>query len=90
METVPGGCLILLVNKEDPYARNPIHLSKDIEQIKLVKPSIAITVRFTPVLHEWLTEVSKREGISFNQVVLQCCKNAKDQYVEVDRLEENG
>ncbi len=53
----------------------------------LVKADIPRTIRFTSALYDWLTEVSKKEGLSFNQVVLQCCKNAKDQYVESDALE---
>lgn len=54
----------------------------------LVKADIPRTIRFTSSLYDWLTEVSKKEGLSFNQVVLQCCKNAKDQYVESDALKE--
>ena len=50
----------------------------------LLKPNIPRTVRFTPILYDWITEVSEKEGLSFNQVVLLCCKNAKDQYVETE------
>lgn len=42
---------------------------------ELVNPNIPRTIRFTPVLYEWLMQVKEREGLSFNQVVLQCCKN---------------
>lgn len=42
---------------------------------ELVNPNIARTIRFTPILYEWLMQVKEREQLSFNQVVLQCCKN---------------
>lgn len=48
----------------------PMHFDKE-----LVNPNIARTIRFTPVLYEWLMQVKEREQLSFNQVVLQCCKN---------------
>ena len=44
----------------------------------LLKPNISRTIRFTQPLYEWLQMVSERENISFNQVVLQCCKNGMD------------
>lgn len=42
---------------------------------ELVNPNIARTIRFTPVLYEWLMQVKEREDVSFNHAVLQCCKN---------------
>ncbi len=54
----------------------------------LIKADIPRTIRFTSALYDWLTEVSRKEGLSFNQMVLQCCKNAKDQYVESDTSKE--
>ena len=42
---------------------------------ELVNPNMSRTIRFTPILFEWLTKVAERENLSFNQVVLQCCKN---------------
>ncbi len=54
----------------------------------LLKPNIPRTIRFTSILYDWITEVSEKEGISFNQVVLMCCKNAKDQYIETSVKEE--
>lgn len=54
----------------------------------LLKPNIPRTIRFTSILYDWITEVSEKEGISFNQVVLMCCKNAKDQYTETNEQEE--
>ena len=44
----------------------------------LLKPNISRTIRFTQPLYEWVQMVSERENISFNQVVLQCCKNGMD------------
>lgn len=54
----------------------------------LLKPNIPRTIRFTSILYDWITEVSEKEGLSFNQVVLMCCKNAKDQYTETSVQEE--
>ncbi|MCI9676734.1 MAG: hypothetical protein HFH06_13430 [Lachnospiraceae bacterium] len=42
---------------------------------ELVNPNMPRTIRFTPILFEWLTKVAERENLSFNQEVLQCCKN---------------
>ena len=44
----------------------------------LLKPNISRTIRFTQPLYELVQMVSERENISFNQVVLQCCKNGMD------------
>lgn len=51
----------------------------------LLNPNIPITVRFTQPLFDWLQEVKSREEISFNRVVLQCCKNG----MESDLAEKN-
>lgn len=59
------------------------HIDKEF-----VHPNIAITVRFTPVLYEWLKSVSERENISFNQLVLQCCKNCMEMDLEDKKREE--
>lgn len=44
----------------------------------LLNPNIPVTIRFTQQLIDWLQEVKERENISFNQVVLQCCKNGME------------
>lgn len=44
----------------------------------LLNPNISRTIRFTQPLYDWVQMVSKREKISFNQIVLQCCKNGMD------------
>ena len=35
----------------------------------LIKADIPRTIRFTSALYDWLTEVSRKEGLSFNQGV---------------------
>lgn len=50
-------------------------------------PNISVTVRFTPVLHEWLKSVCARENITFNQLVLQCCKNCMEMDLEETKTE---
>lgn len=44
----------------------------------LLHPNISVTVRFSPRIYEWLKSVSERENVSFNQLVLQCCKNCME------------
>ncbi|MCM1499947.1 MAG: hypothetical protein NC124_15900 [Clostridium sp.] len=43
---------------------------------EMVNPNIPRTIRFTQPLYDWLMQVKERENLSFNQVVLQCCKNS--------------
>ncbi len=45
----------------------------------LMNPNIPITIRFTSVLREWLRNKADKEEISFNQMVLLCCKYAMDE-----------
>lgn len=40
--------------------------------------NIARTIRFTSEIYEKLTEVAQENEISFNLLVLQCCKYALD------------
>lgn len=51
-----------------------MHIDKEF-----INPKISRTIRFTPVLYEWLEEIKEREGISFNHAVLQCIKNCMDE-----------
>ena len=51
---------------------------------ELKSANIARTVRFTEPLFEKLNEVASENGISFNLLVLQCCKYA------LDNMENNG
>lgn len=43
---------------------------------EMMNPNIPRTIRFTQPLYDWLMQVKEREKLSFNQVVLQCCKNS--------------
>lgn len=43
---------------------------------EMVNPNIPRTIRFTQPLYDWLMQVKERESLSFNQVILQCCKNS--------------
>lgn len=45
----------------------------------LLNPNISVTIRFTPILHEWLHKRAEQENISFNQMVLLCCKYVMDE-----------
>lgn len=49
---------------------------------ELLNPNISVTIRFSPILYDWLKMVSKREKISFNRAVLQCCKNCMEMDLE--------
>ena len=44
-------------------------------------------MRFTTVLYEWLKSVCEREDITFNQLVLQCCKNCMEMDLEETKTE---
>lgn len=45
----------------------------------LHNPNMPVTIRFTSILYEWLRHKAEKEGISFNQMVLLCCKYAMDE-----------
>ena len=45
----------------------------------LLNPNISVTIRFTPILHEWLHKRAEQENISLNQMVLLCCKYVMDE-----------
>lgn len=47
--------------------------------------NIARTVRFTEALFERLNKVAVTDNISFNLLVLQCCKYALDNMDEEER-----
>ena len=40
------------------------------------------TIRFTEELFDELNEIAQRSGISFNKLVLQCCRYALDNVQE--------
>ncbi len=47
--------------------------------------NISRTVRFTEPLFEKLNEVASQNDISFNLLVLQCCKYALENYEADDK-----
>ena len=48
----------------------------------LKKANIATTIRFTEDLFDGLHEIAAQNEISFNLLVLQCCKYAMDNMEE--------
>lgn len=49
---------------------------------KVPKSNVSRTIRFTEEIFEDLSRIAGIEGISFNQLVLQCCKYAINNYAE--------
>ncbi len=49
---------------------------------ELKNANVARTVRFTEPLFERLNKAASENGISFNLLVLQCCKYALDDMAE--------
>lgn len=52
---------------------------------KMKNANIARTVRFTEALFERLNKVAATDNISFNLLVLQCCKYALDNMDEEEK-----
>ena len=52
---------------------------------EMKKANIARTVRFTEALFERLNKVAATDNISFNLLVLQCCKYALDNMDEEEK-----
>jgi len=48
----------------------------------LRRANMPVTIRFTDELHEELHRVAAQNGVSFNLLVLQCCKYALDNMKE--------
>ena len=46
----------------------------------LSKSNIPRTIRFTEEIYNSLSDMASHEDISFNQLVLQCCRYAIDNY----------
>ena len=55
-----------------------------------VNPNMPVTVRFSSVLYEWLRNKADKEEISFNQMVLQCCKYVMDEEERNAEIKETG
>ena len=45
---------------------------------KFKNANVSRTIRFTEVLYEELATLAQQNGISFNNLVLQCCRYALD------------
>ena len=56
----------------------------------LLNPNISVTLRFTPILHEWLHKRAEQGNISLNQMVLLCCKYVMDEEQANEEAEESG
>lgn len=53
------------------------------------KSNIARTIRFTEDIFNSLLEIADKEDISFNQLVLQCCQYALENYNMPDKKGED-
>ena len=51
----------------------------------LNSPTIPRTIRFTKELFSRLQETAKANHVSFNRVVLECCKYALDNQEETEK-----
>ena len=51
----------------------------------LRRATMPVSIRFTDELHEALHRVAAQNGISFNLLVLQCCKYALDNMGEEEK-----
>lgn len=56
---------------------------------KVPKSNVSRTIRFTEEIFEDLSRIASNEDVSFNQLVLQCCKYAIANYAEKDKINRN-
>ena len=49
-----------------------------VEDKRDAKANVQKTIRFTEEVYQKLHEISVRENVSFNALVLQCCRYALD------------
>ena len=63
------------------------HLLLNRDQRSMYRP---LAVRFSSVLYEWLRNKADKEEISFNQMVLQCCKYVMDEEERNAEIKETG
>lgn len=56
----------------------------------LSKSNIPRTIRFTEEIYNSLSDMASHEDISFNQLVLQCCRYAIDNYGTTEERTESG
>lgn len=50
----------------------------------LSKSNIPRTIRFSEEIYNLLLKISSSENVSFNSLVLQCCKYAIDNHQKID------
>lgn len=55
----------------------------------LSRSNVPRTIRFTEDIYNTLMEISSYENISFNQLVLQCCLYAINDYPMKEKLDNN-
>lgn len=55
----------------------------------LAKPNIPRTIRFSERVFNSLLQITEKENISFNALVLQCCCYAIENYEKIGELSEN-
>lgn len=53
---------------------------------RMTKSNIARTIRFTEDIFEELSDIAIKENVSFNQLVLQCCRYAIKNYSHSSEL----
>ncbi|MBQ9133399.1 MAG: hypothetical protein IJX64_02575 [Clostridia bacterium] len=51
---------------------------------ELKSANVSRTIRFTDKMFDDLTRVARKNGVSFNNLVLQCCKYALDNMEKED------
>ncbi len=54
-------------------------------ETKFKNANFARTIRFTEDLYEELATLAQQNGISFNNLVLQCCRYALDDMEDSDK-----
>lgn len=63
---------------------------QEFEMFKVEKPkttaNISRTIRFPEELFVELTDISIKEDVSFNSLVLQCCQYATSEYAKTDEV----
>ncbi len=52
---------------------------------KFKNANVSRTIRFTEDLYEELATLAQQNGISFNNLVLQCCRYALDDMEDSDK-----
>lgn len=56
---------------------------------KKPQANIQHTIRFDEDLHEKINHLTEKEGVSFNHLVLECCRYALDDYPEEKQESDN-